>query len=181
MDEKRGFTPAMLHAQALGRGPTAGTPEAILASEAAGQQQLVNGTSLPKESRPPWEEVVKHVRLIIDDVVDDIFVSVTLPDGWTKKPTSHNMWSELYDDKGRLRASMFYKAAFYDRKAHMSWERFIYVSSDYESPDVVVSNRDGEVLHAFRGEDGERMDNREKAWAWIDENYPDRNPFAYWT
>jgi hypothetical protein len=36
------------------------------------------------------------------------------------------MWSKLVDQNGSERAAIFYKAAFYDRSAHMSWScRFI--------------------------------------------------------
>jgi hypothetical protein len=30
------------------------------------------------------------------------------------------MWSYILDDKGRERCAIFYKAAFYDRRAHLS-------------------------------------------------------------
>jgi hypothetical protein len=42
-----------------------------------------------------------------------------LPDGWQKRATDHDMWSELVDADGVVVASMFYKAAFYDRRAFL--------------------------------------------------------------
>jgi hypothetical protein len=51
---------------------------------------------------------------------DPMFTYVELPAGWKKRSTGHAMWSDLVDDKGRKRASIFYKAAFYDRSAHGS-------------------------------------------------------------
>src|SRR6185436_8068032 len=40
-----------------------------------------------------------------------------------KIATDHSMYTDLVDDKGRVRASIFYKAAFYDRKADISFKR----------------------------------------------------------
>ena len=53
---------------------------------------------------------------------DALFQYVTLPEGWHKQPTEHSMWSHLLDDKDRKRASIFYKAAFYDRSAQLHLE-----------------------------------------------------------
>ena len=58
--------------------------------------------------------------IVFGKEVDDLFVEVTLPAGWKKEATDHSMWSKLVDDKGRERASIFYKAAFYDRDAHIN-------------------------------------------------------------
>jgi len=58
--------------------------------------------------------------IVFGEKVDDLFTSVTLPEGWHKEATEHAMWSKLIDDQGRERASIFYKAAFYDRSAFMS-------------------------------------------------------------
>jgi len=48
---------------------------------------------------------------------------VELPIGWKKRSTGHSMWNDLVDDKGRVRATFFYKAAFYDRDAFINFER----------------------------------------------------------
>ena len=55
--------------------------------------------------------------------VDDLFWYVCLPDGWRKEPTDHSMWSNLLDGEGRKRASVFCKAAFYDRDAFININR----------------------------------------------------------
>jgi hypothetical protein len=49
-----------------------------------------------------------------------MFRPATLPEGWRREGSDHAMWSHIVDDQGRKRASIFYKAAFYDRGAHMS-------------------------------------------------------------
>ena len=43
-----------------------------------------------------------------------------MPNGWKKQATDHSMWSELIDDKGKVRATIFYKAAFYDQRAFLN-------------------------------------------------------------
>jgi hypothetical protein len=50
---------------------------------------------------------------------DPLFCDATIPDGWTKKATEHAMWSSIVDTRGIEMVSVFYKAAFYDRSAHM--------------------------------------------------------------
>ena len=45
---------------------------------------------------------------------------VKLPAGWKKQATDHSMWSKLLDESGAVVASIFYKAAFYDRIAEMN-------------------------------------------------------------
>jgi hypothetical protein len=35
------------------------------------------------------------------------------------------MWSQLVDAEGVPRVAIFYKAAFYDRKAHMSFDQVL--------------------------------------------------------
>ena len=59
------------------------------------------------------------------DVVegDDLFRAVTLPKGWSKAATDHAMWSGVVDGRGVERVEVFYKAAFYDRAAHMRLAR----------------------------------------------------------
>jgi hypothetical protein len=76
-----------------------GNPSAIENQEAEGQKEGVKfGKPLPDNS---------------------IFCNAELPKGWKKRATDHSMWSELVDDKGVVRAQIFYKAAFYDRSAFM--------------------------------------------------------------
>lgn len=56
----------------------------------------------------------------------------TLPEGWRLHPTEHAMWSRLVDPAGRVRASMFYKGAFYDRRSHLSISRRFSITLDYQ-------------------------------------------------
>lgn len=74
----------------------------------------IQGTSTPKEIA-----VFEALGFKFGGKVDDLFIETTFPEGWRKKPTSHDMWTDILDDKGVKRGSIFYKAAFYDRSAEV--------------------------------------------------------------
>lgn len=95
---------------------------AIEAQEARGQGKFVASDALPIKCYCEQTQL-EQMGIIFGEPVDDLFVEVQLPEGWKKVPTDHSMWSKLIDGKGRERASIFYKAAFYDRDAHMSLTR----------------------------------------------------------
>lgn len=107
----------------------ASTPGGIEAQEARGQQDFVTSETLPckpasyHESEESMRQKLESLGIEFVEQVDDLFWYVHLPKGWTKKPTDHSMWSHLLDEKERKRASIFYKAAFYDRSAHISLDR----------------------------------------------------------
>ena len=176
-----------------------GNPNAILAQEAEGQQSFVNSETLPTDmgrygdydTKAILEAAgVKFICVVPDD---PMFQVVELPEGWQKKATDHSMHSNLVDNKGRARARIFYKAAFYDRSANLSLARRYNVSFDYdrsEKEGVGVANAtDGDSV-IFSTEPVPV--NREKSWEtseqanklaveWLDQNYPDwKNPGAYW-
>lgn len=100
------------------------TTNYITSMESQGQRQLVNSTSLPTEILHCAEADITALGITLGPVNtgDPLFREATLPEGWSKKTTDHAMWSKVVDEHGRPRLSIFYKAAFYDRKAHMSVE-----------------------------------------------------------
>jgi len=114
------MTPAMLLALLNGENLLDATPAGIVASEARGQRELVNSTNLPIEG--PWEEL-EALGFKRGENVDELFCTATLPEGWRKEPTHHNMWSKIVDAEGVERVSVFYKAASYDRRAFMRISR----------------------------------------------------------
>lgn len=89
----------------------------IEAQEAQGQRQLVGSTQLPVKGNhdPKFAEMGIIFGASTPD--DPLFCEATLPAGWSKRATDHSMWSEIVDEIGKVRASIFYKAAFYDRDA----------------------------------------------------------------
>lgn len=167
---------------------TGDTDGLIEASEARGQQALVASADLPIDIRPALsrEDITKATGIEFGEVVNDIFVEVKLPEGWEKAATDHNMWSHLVDDKGRRRAGIFYKAAFYDRSAHMHFEPFYTLDAYGEEGVVKVVDANGNVLHnepyaVIEGDHHARWAAEDLARKWLVEAYPDHgNPFSYW-
>lgn len=94
-------------------------PGAIEASERRGQDELVRSSVLPTEGLDDLIAAWGSLGFKVGDRVpnDELFTFVELPAGWTMKATDHAMWSRVLDDNGRERAAVFYKAAFYDRRA----------------------------------------------------------------
>lgn len=101
----------------------------IEAQEAQGQRELVSSAQLPSKMgiRDDAKDFYEKVGIKVIGLTegDEMFYDVELPEGWEKRSTDHSMWSELIDDKGRKRAGIFYKAAFYDRDAFISPEKKI--------------------------------------------------------
>ena len=119
----------MLHlAEAMVHGPRGGSIEA---QEARGQRELVASDVLPADGsdNPAWAKMGVIFGAPVQG--DPIFRAVTLPAGWKKEGTDHAMCSKLLDDNGRKRADIFYKAAFYDRSAHISPSRRFSVRQVY--------------------------------------------------
>jgi hypothetical protein len=95
---------------------------AVEAQEARGQRELVASDQIPVLLRNCTEADLTALGFVLGERNDDdpLFRDATLPAGWSKQPTSHSMWSEIVDDRGVVRFNVFYKAAFYDRKAFLS-------------------------------------------------------------
>jgi hypothetical protein len=156
----------------------ASTPGGIERQEAQGQRDLV-----------ATRNQLEALGFRFGDDADDLFVNVTFPPGWKLSATSHSMHNDLLDDQGRKRAGIFYKAAFYDRKADIHFSPRFWVSS-YEMGSTEDHCRcdvkDGDKVLFEAGECGRtewaaRDALEAKATAWLVSNYPEyRDPFAYW-
>lgn len=98
--------------------------QSIYAQEARGQVQLVNSTQLPVDVGRDGDAAFEALGFVFGPVSasDPLFREASLPEGWMKRPTEHSMWSEIVDPLGRARGAVFYKAAFYDRRAFMRLE-----------------------------------------------------------
>lgn len=171
----------------------ASTPGGIEAQEKAGQRQLVKSTMFPKEGNATDEQLTKGGFVLGKDI-DDLFREAALPDGWTKVGTSHDMHSDLLDKQGNKRGGIFYKAAFYDRRADFTLYPRYYVSSAAPNNDdwnsamrfYVVKDRKGDtviyVTEMHGRSDWTAGDKHEKeAFDWLAEYYPNYRDFsAYW-
>jgi len=157
--------------------------------EARGQQELVNSESLPTECTGREALEAAGVKFGEPYPDDKLFCPVTLPPGWKKRATDHAMHSHLVDDKGRIRAGIFYKAAHYDRRADMSVNRRYSISMYEDGSDdnhyrCVV--KDGNtVIHTIgeskKDDYKERELLRQEVVAWLNKNFPQwESSAAYW-
>lgn len=171
--------------------------DAIVAQEAAGQSSFVNSDTLPQEMSDETRQALAKAGVIFGDPVpgDDMFVYVQLPQGWRREGTSHNMHSELLDERGRVRAHIFYKAAFYDRRADINAVGRFRTRWDYDVPDGTLFMNvldGGDVIFTASdtyegdeyGEDYYRVSGelRDKCDSWLIENgFPKwKNAGMYW-
>lgn len=155
--------------------------------EKQGQLAQAQLQTLPRDlgtEMPLFEKL----GFVFGDNVDNLFVNVQFPEGWTKKPTEHSMWSDIVDAKGRKRGMIFFKAAFYDRSAHAHLERRFGVSVvNYQADPRQMQVRDacGQVdlkSEPYKGGDYDAQRKvSELLEAWLTSNYPDwQSPLAYW-
>ena len=173
--------------------------EAIRRQEAEGQRSFTTSDTLPTEMGHDDRKVLQKAGVKFGKPVpgDGLFTYVTLPEGWHKDGSSHDMWSYLVDDKGRKRASIFYKAAFYDRRAFLRTDRRFGLIKDYEYEDannaIKYTVTDGDTVvfttqtYSFTGEqykdDWRQKDEAAKneALSWLKENFPKwEDTGAYW-
>lgn len=160
----------------------------IEAQEKRGQSMFVSSMILPKNA--PWDKLKKLGFKKLDEY-DDIFFNAEIPEGWKKEETDHSMWSHIIDNKGRIRANIFYKAAFYDRSSHLNLSRRFSALMDHDQNQAFVKDcgkiiyrtaklkyfrQDGDIeyyLHCDKIE--------EEAIDWLRKKYPDyQNDMAYW-
>ena len=179
----------------LMRGLVEGGSQSIENMEADGQRELVKegGTRLPTELG--YGTTVVHLLelgFILGTPVegDPLFRDGALPDGWRITPTEHTMHSNILDDTGRTRGSIFYKAAHYDRHAILSLIVRYTLRREYpekytgEEP-VKSGAWDAEtetfVFLSAEHAPGGTHPEEERARLWLAGNYPDnQNPCNYW-
>lgn len=167
--------------------------------EERGTKQLTESSVLPtdglveKHTRgTPHAEWAAKCGIKILDVVegDSVFVNVELPEGWKQERTDHGMHNSLVDEQGRKRASIFYKAAFYDRSAHIHPVRRFAPGLEYHNdgrPRFAVVKDCGVIV--WQGADLNPEENewvasdnaRAEAVAWVSEHHPEwEDVNAYW-
>jgi len=87
------------------------------------------------------------------DPHDPLFRPATLPDGWTKEGSDHDMWSYVVDELGRRRVGVFYKAAFHDRHADMTLHSlYSYVTGCVRESKPIVTDDTWATREAVTGE-----------------------------
>lgn len=123
---------------------------AIEAQEAAGQRELLAAAAgdwakLPRAIHGVSGDELVALGFEVGEVVqgDDLFVNIRLPEGWYVDGTSHSMHSTLRDAEGFRRAGIFYKAAYYDRRADLNWST-VPVTDAQEQADNAIKDELGE-------------------------------------
>lgn len=176
-------------------------PFAIENQEAQGQVELIGSQQLPRKCNSPRgvnasEQYHKMgIKVLTSSKGDDLFMGVTLPKGWSKEATGHSMWNNLIDDKGRIRATFFYKAAFYDRESFINFKTRYHYEPDYSKDGVyswiVVDSADKNKVIFSSGEinnnvkEPDYFKNKDllhkKCVEFLENNFPDYKDInAYW-
>lgn len=151
--------PAAIAALAKGdieNAKVASTPGGIEAQEKAGQTALVQSTDMPAEMRPN-QEAFERIGFTFGEAIDELFLSATLPPGWTRAATDHSMHSVLLDEKGRERVTIFYKAAFYDRRADSSLKCRYTTMTIYDDEDNDIDKDHVAIVIADAGKEKTRF------------------------
>lgn len=173
----------------IGNALVASTPGGIEAQEAAGQQDVAGGEMVPRIIRGATKKELTKLGFEFLGELDEIFHKAKLPKGWSIRPTSHSMHSDLIDSKGSVRAAIFYKAAFYDRRATMTMVHRFVSRIDYSNPSVrrfqIWDNKKNEMVTLIGTadfNDHEKQDKLDKKCGdWLKLNKPDHNDaMAYW-
>lgn len=164
----------------------AATPGGIEASEKAGQQALVASTNMPKDMMPS-RLAFEILGFRFGEPVDELFVKATLPPGWTRAGTDHSMHSDILDEKGRRRVGVFYKAAFYDRRADATLIGRYSIQRDYDLPGddlaFVVKDAGTEIYRTIttkRESYKDEEQHREVAKKWLLEAVPNAFEPSAW-
>ncbi len=174
-----------------------GDSHAAILNQASHGQAMVCGSGakveLPRKVTSADRALLERMGVVFGAPVegDDLFQHATLPEGWTLRPTDHSMHSNLCDAGGAKRANLFYKAAFYDRRADLYVVSRYKIDTQYPCPPIgeprtatLTDAETGEVL--FVGSEvvpDPAYDYNPAALceAWLDENRPGHKIDKGWT
>lgn len=101
-----------------------GIPDGVRSKGIPREANYRERVHIANKNKEEWtRQQYERMGIKIIDKFDDLFYSVELPEGWEIRATDHSMWNDLIDNKGRKRATFFYKAetAFYDRDAFIDF------------------------------------------------------------
>ncbi|MFF9215579.1 hypothetical protein [Streptomyces viridosporus] len=151
--------------------------EVIEGQEKAGQAQLVHSDQLPTDMSGDEQGAFEALGFTFGDPDerDPLFRPATLPESWKREASDHSMWSYIVDELGRRRVRIFYKAAFYDRRAFMSLTTVTGYITDcqHRNVDVITDSTwatPAVVAEAARERAEAAQTNADR---WADAAYPD--------
>lgn len=178
-----------------------GNPVSIEEQEKRGQDELCNSCQLPTKLSSTLSIAAEEyyealgIKVLRESKGDKLFYDVVMPKDWSIQHTEHSMWSNLVDNKNRIRATIFYKAAFYDRDAYIIQQNFVQVEKDFIKDDaqyacysdrrcvLKVVNANGEILKQSNEMPYSASESTfDEYRQFILDKYPDMqtNPTAYW-
>lgn len=96
----------------------AATPGGIEKSEKAGQKDFLAHDSLPIATAAEWK-ILESWGVKKGEPLNELFCAAKLPIGWSKVGGKDPRGSTLCDDRGLVRATIFYKAAYYEKTANL--------------------------------------------------------------
>lgn len=144
----------------------AATPGGIERQEKRGQMAQTQLQTLPRSDMDgPMLAALAKLGFKLIGERDALFNNWDFPAGWKKVPTSHSMYSDLVDDKGRVRGSIGYKAVFYDQ-----WTSF-YLTKRYQPKSLFLDSNHRNLHDLKTGEGLPGMDTAQYAfeqWAVVD-------------
>jgi hypothetical protein len=138
--------------------------------------------------------------IVFGAALDPVFREATLPLDWSVHANpSHSMWSAILDAQGRTRATIFYKASFYDRHAELHPTARYTVEVEYQGE----FGKMGESHRAFVFDNATHQeifssktlrresptdrtflkteDLRKEVTEWLVQHFPEfKDPTAYW-
>ena len=106
----------------LGEALLQGSSQSIEAMERRGGEEMLRSEMLPVDGSESSAVQALGIEWGPPDSDDPIFREARLPEGWTRASgdNPYGYWTYLVDERGEERAGIFYKTAFYDRKARIS-------------------------------------------------------------
>ncbi len=181
------------------------TPGGIDAQEKAGTQMVLEQQRLALDGTRQHLAYLESLGFVFGND-DGLLVDCALPPGWKLAEHPHPMLTRLLDADGAERALQFYKAAFYDKQAHINWQaRYdprMYRAASPDLPEdaeeksgvpmedqhacvIVYDHKRRQVI--WKSDTLLRVDwqardaARRAAHEWLAEHYPRyADPFAYW-
>ncbi len=88
---------------------------------------------LPLPKNGNWDYLERLGIKINQDSKDELFYETRLPPLWSLKPTNHDKYTFLLDERGLIRAEIFFRGLYYNRQASINAfsERFELIKNNH--------------------------------------------------